>query len=297
MPENRLIYDKFSSTYHTHIRVERSLAPNTVESYMHDVKQFCEYIITTFDIPPHLIERQHIESYMAELYQLGFVNSSTARILSSIKSFFEYLIVEGEIDRSPTQLITAPKSTRHLPNVLTIADIDAIIEYIDPSTTIGLRDRAIIEVLYSCGLRASEAASLRLCDLFFEERYLRVVGKGNKQRLVPLSGVAQQRIELYLGERGGERSNVGTIFLNQRGQALSRSLIYNIVHKAAALAGIKGTVSPHTFRHSFATHLLEGGASIREVQEMLGHQSITTTEIYTHVSRQYLRDVLEHLRM
>ncbi len=269
------------------------MSANTIEAYLRDVTYFGAYIVDRFNAAPHLVERQQIESYMGELYHLGLQSSSAARVLSSIKALFDYLVIEGDIDSSPAELVAMPQSLRHLPDVLTFEQIDQIIDVIDPSTSKGIRDRAIIELLYSCGLRVSEAISLRLSDLFFDEGYIRVVGKGDKQRLVPLSEIAQNRLEQYLVTRGGEESNEDRIFLNNRGRALSRVMVFTFVRKYTALAGVKAVVSPHTFRHSFATHLLEGGASIREVQEMLGHESITTTEIYTHVSRKHLRNALE----
>lgn len=295
MSENKNIWSSFIKAFTTYIRLERGLSPNTIESYIRDVGFFGSYVVEQFDTPPYEVEQHHIESYLSELYDIGMQGSSSARTLSSIKSFFEYLIVEGEIDRSPAELVTTPQSTRHLPDVLTLDDIDRIIEVIDPSSTKGLRDRAIIEILYSCGLRVSEVTTLRLSDLFFDEGYIRVVGKGDKQRLVPLSRVARERIERYLEVRGGDGSSVDTLFLNNRGRGLTRVMVFTFVRRYAALAAITATISPHTFRHSFATHLLEGGASIRQVQEMLGHKSITTTEIYTHVSREYLRETLEGL--
>lgn len=268
------------------------MSPNTVDSYLRDVTRFAEYIVERFDIAPHEVEARHIGAYMEELYHLGLMGSSASRALSGVKSLFEYLLVEGEIDTSPAETTLSPQSARHLPDVLTEADIDNIIGSIDDSTTKGIRDRAIVELLYSCGLRVSEAITLRLSDLFFDDGYIRVVGKGDKQRLVPISDLARQRVELYLSCRGGCDSSNDTLFLNNRGRGLTRVMVFTIVRRATASAGINATVSPHTFRHSFATHLLEGGASIREVQEMLGHESITTTEIYTHVSSRHMAETV-----
>ncbi len=288
-------WHKFLKAYNTYIRLERGLSANTVESYMRDVGNFGQFVAQRYATAPYDVEQLHIDDYMSELYDMGLCNSSTARILSSIKSLYEYLLVEGEIDQSPADLVEPPKLSRHLPDLLSIEQIDRIIESIDSATTKGVRDRALIELLYSCGLRATEAVTLRLNDLFFEEGYVRVVGKGDKQRLVPLSEVARQRIELYLEHRDNKQREVDTLFLNNRGAALTRVMLFTIVRQAAQRADITSKVSPHTFRHSFATHLLEGGASIREVQEMLGHESITTTEIYTHVSRSHLREALDLL--
>ncbi len=295
MAENALIWQKFSHNYNTYIKLERGLSANTVESYMRDVDQFGRYIVEVFDLAPFEVECSHVEAYMMELSQLDFLASSAARILSGVKSLFEYLVICGEIDSSPAQFVVAPRASRHLPDVLTLQDIDAIIGAIDGDSVKAVRDRAIIELLYSCGLRVSELTALRLTDLFFDEGYIRVVGKGDKQRLVPISDLARWRIEQYLELRGGVDSLEDTLFLNNRGRGLTRVMIFTIVKCATAATGIKATISPHTFRHSFATHMLEGGASIRQVQELLGHSSITTTEIYTHVSGEHLRDTLSKL--
>ncbi|MFI3248268.1 MAG: site-specific tyrosine recombinase/integron integrase [Rikenellaceae bacterium] len=295
MAENALIWQKFSRNYNTYIKLERGLSANTVESYMRDVDQFGRYIVEVFDLAPFEVESSHVEAYMMELSQLDFLASSAARILSGVKSLFEYLVICGEVDSSPAQFVVAPRASRHLPDVLTLQDIDTIIGAIEGDTVKAVRDRAIIELLYSCGLRVSELTSLRLTDLFFDEGYIRVVGKGDKQRLVPISDLARWRIEQYLELRGGVDSLEDTLFLNNRGRGLTRVMIFTIVKRATAAAGIKATISPHTFRHSFATHMLEGGASIRQVQELLGHSSITTTEIYTHVSGEHLRDTLSKL--
>ncbi len=271
------------------------MSVNTVDSYMRDCEQFGRYMMEAYGLSPYDVDAHHIEAYMAELYELEISASSSARILSGLKSFFDYLVISGELDQSPAQFVVAPRPRRHLPDVLTLEDIDNMIGAIVGDSVKSLRDRAIIELLYSCGLRVSELTTLHLTDLFFDEGYIRVVGKGDKQRLVPISGVAQQRVEVYLSQRGGEFKAEDSLFLNNRGGALTRVMIFTIIKKAAAAAAITKSVSPHTLRHSFATHLLEGGASIRQVQELLGHSSITTTEIYTHVSREHLRSTLEKL--
>ncbi len=295
MSENTLIWRKFSRNYHTYIKLERALAANTVESYMRDMEQFSQYVLEVFDLSPLLVEQRHVECYLVELYELELSATSSARVLSSIKSYFDYLVIEGSLESSPAQFVVAPKSGRHLPDVLSIEDIDQIINAIEGDKCKAVRDRAIIELLYSCGLRVTELITLRLTDLFFDEGYIRVVGKGDKQRLVPISDQARSRIEGYLKLRGGEGIVADTLFLNNRGCALTRVMIFTIIKRAAAAAGVTKRISPHTFRHSFATHMLEGGASIRQVQEMLGHASITTTEIYTHVSREHLRETLNKL--
>ncbi len=283
--------------YTIYIRYERSLARNSVESYLRDLHNFASFIEGEYSLSACDLSREHIEAYMEELYRLNMQSSTASRVLSSIKSLFEYLMLEGEISYSPAQGVASPRQERHLPDVLTLEQIDAIIESIPSDTFKGARDRAIIELLYSCGLRVSEATGLRLSDLFFEDGYIRVVGKGDKQRLVPISRIAERRIREYIALREEQYQEAGrvanTLFLNNRAGSLSRVMVFTLIKGYARAAGVEGVVSPHTLRHSFATHLLEGGASIREVQEMLGHESITTTEIYTHVSRRHIRDVME----
>ena len=208
------------------------------------------------------------------------------------------MLLNDLISSSPAELVEAPKAGRKLPDTLSVDEIDRLIGSIDPSTCKGLRDRAILEVLYSCGVRVSELCDLKIGDLFFGEGYIRIIGKGDKQRLVPVSGIARDRIQLYLETRRDERSNEATLFLNNRGGRLTRVMIFTIIKQAALRAGIDKRISPHTFRHSFATHLLEGGANIRQVQELLGHENILTTEIYTHLDSSHLRETLEtHMQL
>ena len=275
----------------------KHLAKNTIESYMRDLAQFAHFILRMYDVPPKKVETEMIRNYLKRLYDLGREKSSQARALSGIKSFFNYLILNDVIEASPAELIEAPKASRPLPDTLTIDEIDRLIGSIDASTTKGLRDRAILEVLYSCGLRVSELCELRIGDLFFGEGYIRVTGKGDKQRLVPISAMARERIQLYLDERRS-RYRDEILFLNNRGERLTRVMIFTIIKQAAQRASIDKKISPHTFRHSFATNLLQGGASIRQVQELLGHENIITTEIYTHLNTDHLRETLqEHLSL
>ncbi len=244
-------------------------------------------------MPPQRVEPQMIERYMAWLYDQGRRRTSQARRLSGIKSFYNYLLLGDRIDMLPTEFVESPKFGRTLPDVLTVEEIDRIISVIDISTAKGIRDSAMLEVLYSCGLRVSELTSLRLGDLFFGEGYIRIVGKGDKERIVPVSSAARDKVQLYMERRKPRRDSEDTLFLNNRGQALTRIMVFTIIRKAALMAGIDKRISPHTFRHSYATHLLEGGASIRQVQELLGHENIMTTEIYTHVDRARLRETIE----
>ena len=279
--------------YRTYIKVEKRLAENTVESYMRDLAQLAHFILHGWDVPPQQGEREMIERYLDWLYEEGREKSSQARQLSGIRSFFNYLLLNDEIDASPAELISAPKPARRLPDVLTTEEIDRILAAIDTSTPKGIRDVAMLELLYSCGLRVSELVSLRLGDLFFGEGYIRVVGKGDKQRLVPISDVARERVMRYLDERRSARTGEEVVFLNNRGKGLTRVMIFTILKEAARRAEIEKRISPHTLRHSFATHLLEGGAGIRQVQELLGHENILTTEIYTHLDSEHLRTTVE----
>lgn len=298
MAEYTKKWAEISRGYRTYMRLEKHLSDNTIESYMRDLAQFAHYVLRMYDVPPKRVEMEMIRNYMSRLYEQGREKSSQARALSSIKSFFNYLLLEEIIDSSPAELIEAPKSSRPLPDTLSVDEIDRLIRSIDTSTTKGLRDQAILEVLYSCGLRVSELCDLRLGDLFFGEGYIRVIGKGNKQRLVPVSGMARDRIQLYMEVRNKAHRKEEILFLNNRGKKLTRVMIFTIIKQAAQRAGIDKKISPHTFRHSFATHLLEGGANIRQVQELLGHENILTTEIYTHLDNSHLRQTLEkHLSL
>lgn len=298
MAENTKKWEEAGRRYRTYIKLEKRLSANTVESYMRDWRQFAHYVLRQWDVPPRKVEAQMVERYMAWLFDRGREKTSQARSLSGVRSFFNYLLLTDQIEASPAEFVVTPKLVRQLPDVLTTAEIDRIIAAVDTATTKGLRDSAMLEVLYSCGLRVSELTSLRLADLFFGEGYIRVIGKGDKQRLVPVSAVARERIQRYLDERPRARSGEEAVFLNNRGTKLTRVMIFTILREAVRRAGIEKRISPHTFRHSFATHLLEGGASIRQVQEMLGHEQIMTTEIYTHLDSSHLRrTVEEHLKI
>ena len=296
MVENSEKWNKTIAAYRTYIRLEKHLANNSVEAYTHDIVDFEHFILRQFDVPPTKVEAYMIERYLAYLFENERKKSSQARILSGIKSFYNYLLLNDKIESSPTEFVEAPKVGRHLPDVLTVEEIDLIISSIDPSKPKGRRDRAMLELLYSCGLRVTELITLRICDLFFGEGYIRVVGKGNKQRLVPINATARERIMIYLDDRRERyHGNEDTLFLNNRGGKLTRIMIFTIIREAVKRTGIQKQVSPHTFRHSFATHLLAGGANIRQIQEMLGHESISTTEIYTHLDAERLRSTVEKL--
>ena len=291
MEEEKLFRD-----YKYYLKLEKRLSDNTVEAYMRDLRQFDEFMHERFGVGAADADASQIETFMAHVYDRGAGKSTQARVLSGVKSFFNYLLITDVIDELPTELIDGPKIGRKLPDVLSVDEVDRILSSIDLSDPHGHRNRAMLETLYSCGLRVSELVSLKLSDLFFDDGYIRVTGKGSKQRLVPVSDEARKRIEQYLAQRRTMKVEPGSaeyVFLNQNGRRLSRVMIFTIIRQAAARAGITKTISPHTFRHSFATHLLAGGASIRQVQEMLGHESIATTEIYTHLERAQLEESLD----
>ena len=289
--------------YRVYVAVEKHLAENTVEAYMRDVERLATFC-SSLDHPigPTRVTTQIVENFMAHLFDRGLEPRSQARVLSSLRGLFGYMMLTDQIEESPIDEIESPKIGRHLPDVLTVGEVDAVIESIDPTTMLGVRNRAIIEMLYSCGLRVSELVELRFEDIDTEERLVRVVGKGDKQRFVPLGDMALQRLEAYMSYRvemeASDRKSASVVFLNRRGQKLTRVMIFTMIRKAVAAAGIDKAVSPHSFRHSFATHLLVGGADIRQVQVLLGHSDITTTEIYTHLDYDHLRrTVEEHLEI
>ncbi len=282
--------------YETYLAFEKNLSPNSVEAYMRDACELGDFMSHSFALGPLQVEASHLETFMSELYDRGMSKNSQARKLSGIKSFFHFLAVTDRIEELPTEFIDSPKPSRHLPDILTVEEINRIIGTIDLSQPQGHRNRAMLETLYSCGLRVSELVTLHISDLFFDDGYIRVTGKGSKQRLVPISDSARRAIELYLSQRTSmkvARGSEDTLFLNRRGKGLTRVMIFTILKQCAEEAGITKRISPHTLRHSFATHLLTGGADIRQVQEMLGHESVTTTEIYTHLDTTHLRESLE----
>lgn len=277
-----------------YLRLERSLSPRTIEAYVHDVEKLNDFLSGRKTLVE--AELSDIQDFLASLYDETISARSQARIISGLKSFYQFLVLEKKIAADPMELIDTPRIGRYLPTVLNVEEIAAIIDHIDLSLPEGHRNKAIIETLYGCGLRVSEAVNLRLSHLHFSEGFIRVVGKGDKERLVPISETAQKAILNYVdGQRQQLKIKKGEedfVFLNRRGARLSREMIFMMIKKAAADAGIVKTISPHTFRHSFATHLVEGGADLRAVQDMLGHENITTTEIYTHLDREYVKRVV-----
>jgi integrase/recombinase XerD len=286
-------WERVKAEYKRYLIVERRLSENTVAAYMRDYDDFMHYVLRLHTAVPKDVTSEIISKYMDWLYRSGCSSASQARKLSGVKSLYNYLLIKDEIEQMPTESIEPPKAERLLPDILTVAEIDAMIATFDMTTVKGCRDNAIVEVLYSTGLRVSELVSLRIDNLFFGEGYIRVVGKGDKQRLVPIGSAARDKIQLYMELRRPKRSSEATLFLNNRGEPLTRVMVFNIIKQAARLAGVEKNISPHTLRHSYATHLLEGGANIRQVQELLGHESITTTEVYTHLDRGHLRRVVE----
>lgn len=286
-------WEKIRADYGRYIKVERRLSANTVAAYNRDLEEFSHYILRHYDVAPEDVAPEMIERYMAWMYDKNRSSASQARRLSGIKSFYNFLLFRDKVDQLPTESVDTPRRERMLPDVLTVEEIDAMLATFDMTTSKGCRNSAMVEVLYSCGLRVSELTSLRINDLFFGEGYIRIVGKGDKQRLVPIGGIARDKIQLYMEYRTPASRSEATLFLNNRGKPLTRVMVFNIIKQAAQLAGIDKQISPHTLRHSYATHMLEGGANIRQVQELLGHESILTTEVYTHVNRKQLRGVVE----
>jgi len=277
-----------------HLQIERSLSENSVNAYLQDVDKLKKFIIQNYNLSPEQIELFHLKIFIHEIHELGISPATQSRILSGIRSFFNYLLLQEYISSDPTELLDFPKTSRKLPDTLSVHEINAMMKLIDHSLPEGQRNRAILEIIYSCGLRVSEAINLKITDLHFEEDYIMVIGKGDKQRLIPVGEIAKKQVGIYLQLIRPllpiKKAASDTLFLNRRGSKISRVMVFLIIKQLAQKAGIHKVISPHTLRHSFATHLLEGGADLRAIQEMLGHQSITTTEIYTHVDNQLLRD-------
>lgn len=284
--------------YKSYITLEQGLSNNTREAYLHDVEKLFTYFEDE-KIDFLKVELEHFHSFAAALMDVGIGERSIARILSGVRSFYKFLVLDGYLEQDPTELLESPKIGKHLPEVLSVEEIDAIEGVIDVSTPEGQRDRAAIEMLYSCGLRVSELCNLLLSDLYLDEGFLRVTGKGNKQRLVPISERAIRELKSWFAFRNSINIKPGEedyVFISAAHKKhLSRITVFHNIKVYAEQAGIQKTISPHTFRHSFATHLLEGGANLRAIQTMLGHESISTTEIYTHIDRRFLRDqILQH---
>lgn len=281
--------------YHTYLKIEKSLADNSVAAYEQDLQKLRNYC-EAHDIDPVKATYDDLQAFVYDSFNHGKVNTRTqARILSGIHSFYRFLLYAGHIEQDPSELIEMPKLEHHLPSVLTLQEIDAMIAAIDLSTPEGQRNRAIIEMLYGSGLRVSELVNLKLSNMFRKDGYMLIQGKGSKQRLVPISAEAEKQFEWWMKDRNRMKIEHGQedyAFLNKNGHQLTRAMIFTIIRRLCAKAGIQKTISPHTLRHSFATHLLQNGADLRVIQQLLGHEDITTTEIYTHISIQDLRNAV-----
>ena len=291
-------WDIYIQEYENYLKLERSLSANSVEAYTRDVVKLKQFLaLSERELSPLQVSIVELQDLIEWINDLGMSAFSQARIISGLKSFYKFLLYEGELETDPTELLEAPKLGRKLPDTLSVEEIDQILAAIDHSTPEGSRNRAMLETLYSSGLRVSELIGLKTSNVHFEVGFLRVFGKGNKERLVPIGRTALKHINIYREEVRShldiKQGHEGFLFLNRRGRQLTRQMIFTIIRDLVAKAGIQKTISPHTFRHSFATHLIEGGADLRAVQEMLGHESITTTEIYTHLDRDYLRQVIQ----
>lgn len=281
-----------------HLRLERSLAENSISAYEGDVRKLRQFIdLKKLDLSPLAVQAQDLQNFLIYLHDVGLGATSQARILSAIRCFYQFLILEGHLQQDPTKLIARPVLGRKLPHTLAVHEIEALFHAIDHSTPIGMRNRAMLETLYSSGLRVSELINLRMSDIYFKEMFVQILGKGNKQRLVPIGKIALKYLHIYLEEVRIhfpiKKEATNYVFLNKLGGKLSRVMVFLIIKELADKVGLAQKISPHTFRHSFATHLVEGGADLRAVQAMLGHESITTTEIYTHLDRSYLQQTIQ----
>jgi integrase/recombinase XerD len=291
------MWEAYKKGYKSYLQLEKSLSDNSVEAYLLDVEKFTQYLqLKKLFKPPAEIVLGDLQDFIRWISELGLSDKSQARIISGMRSFYKYCIIETITKDDPTVLLEAPKLQRKLPDVLSFEEIESIIAEIDLSKPEGGRNKAILETLYSCGLRVSELTNLRISCLYLDVNFIRVIGKGDKERLVPIGDSAIRFIQIYRNEIRPhiliKPGNEDILFLNRRGSKLSRVMIFIMLQDLVKKAGIAKNISPHTFRHSFATHLVEGGADLRAVQEMLGHESITTTEIYTHIDREYLRETL-----
>ena len=293
-----MIWEEAKKGFENYLRLEKSLSQNSVSAYINDINKLIVYLNTNYSkITPYKVKLEHLKSFVAWLNEKEISPRTQARTISGIKSFYKYLMVENKITTDPTSLLESPKIGRKLPDILSIEEIDYLIDSVDQSKVEGQRNQAMIETLYSCGLRVSELVNLKITNLYLDQGFIRVEGKGNKERLVPVSGKAVEEIQTYMANYRKKlnvaKDSENILFLNRRGKKLSRVMVFTIIKGLAEKAGIKKSISPHTFRHSFATHLINGGADLRAVQEMLGHESILTTEIYTHLDREYLKSTVQ----
>jgi integrase/recombinase XerD len=285
-------------SFRAYMLLERSLSQNTIEAYLNDVQRFMQYLeMAKPDMGPLAVRRAEVEQFILWINGLGLEGSSQARLVSGLRAFYKFLLVEDLVDDDPTELLESPRLRRKIPEVLSFREIKTMLDLIDLSQENGPRNRAIIEVLYACGLRVSELVNMRLSNLFLDVGFIKVVGKNDKERLVPIGPEAIKHLRIYIENIRGKHPKIkkeaeNIVFLNRRGGRLSRVMVFLIVKELAAQAGVTKNISPHTFRHSFATHLVEGGADLKAVQDMLGHESIITTEIYTHLDSEYLKETI-----
>ena len=291
------MWDDYIKAFKHYLRLERSLSDNSINAYVLDINKLVSFFENKKTrIQPQNVKINHLKEFLIWINEFSVSASTQSRIISGIKAFFKYLLIENIIDSNPASLIESPRIVRKIPEVLSLEEIESLLEHIDLSKAEGQRNKAIIETLYSCGLRVSELIDLRLRNLFFDEGFIKVIGKGNKERFVPIGTKAIKEINFYLQDRNSlkciSKESENIVFLNRRGKKLSRVMIFTIVKNLALETGLKKKISPHTFRHSFASHLVDRGADLRAVQDMLGHESIITTEIYTHLDNEYLRDAI-----
>lgn len=293
------MWHSFLNGFKAYLKLEKSLSENSVNAYLHDIEKLKQFALAhEMDKTPAKLTLKELKEFVVWCSQLGMSARTQARVISGIKAFYKYMLMEELIEASPAELLETPKIGRKLPEVLAKEEIDLLIAAIDLSKAEGERNRAILETLYGCGLRVSELTNLKISNLHFDMGFVKVEGKGNKERLVPIGSFAQKYIEIYLKQvrvhQDIQKGSEDILFLNRRGKQLTRVMIYTIIQQLVQKIGLEKKISPHTFRHSFASHLIDGGADLRAVQDMLGHESITTTEIYTHLDRGYLRDAILH---
>ncbi|HPF52866.1 MAG TPA: site-specific tyrosine recombinase XerD [Draconibacterium sp.] len=291
-------WEESKKGYENYLKLEKSLSQNSIAAYINDINKLADFLDSKYKgVVPDKVKLEHLKAFVEWLNERGVSPRTQARTISGIKSFYKFLLIEAKISTDPTALLESPKIGRKLPDVLTMEEIDSLISAVDLNKSEGQRNKAMLETLYSCGLRVSELVNLKITNLFFEQGYIKVEGKGEKERLVPASKSAIEEINKYLNTYRKKlrvaKDSENVLFLNRRGHKLSRVMIFTIIKNLAEQIGMKKKISPHTFRHSFATHLINGGADLRAVQEMLGHESILTTEIYTHLDREYLKDTIQ----
>lgn len=292
-----MLWQNYIKGFNNFLRLEKGLSNNSIEAYVSDINKFLQYQeAINLEIAPDKVSLRNLQDFIRWINELGLSAKTQTRIISGLKSFYKYLVLENIVQHNPAELLESPKLGRKLPDTLSIEEINRLIDIIDLSTPEGTRNKAMIETLYSCGLRVSELINLQISNLYFKEGFIKVTGKGNKERLVPIGSTAIKNIKLYIENIRNHltinNEYADILFLNRRGKKLTRVMVFIIVKDLAEKIGLKKSISPHTFRHSFATHLVDGGADLRAVQEMLGHESITTTEIYTHLDREYLRSAI-----